>query len=52
MGDIFPLLINTEKLNKLTENYIVDNTKLKIAIGKVLPVPAVNGIEATIRSYT
>lgn len=51
IGDIIPLLINTEKLTKLTESYVVNNQKIKNAIGKVLPVSAIEGLERTLKSF-
>jgi len=51
LGDVFHLPLTTERLNKLTENYIVDNTKIKQALGKELPVGARDGILKTIRSF-
>ncbi len=51
LGDMFHLPLTTERLNKLTENYIVDNTKIKQALGKELPVRARDGILRTIRSF-
>ncbi len=50
-GDLFKLPLNSERLSKLTENYIVDNTKLKTALGKALPVGASDGILRTIESF-
>lgn len=52
IGDRFRLPLNTERLKKLTENYMVDNTKIKQAIGiKKLPVSAREGLIATLRSF-
>ena len=51
LGDILKLPLTTERLNKLTENYIVDNTKIRHAIGKELPVHAKDGIIKTIKSF-
>ena len=34
LGDKFKIPLNTERLNKLTENYIVSNKKIKTALGK------------------
>jgi nucleoside-diphosphate-sugar epimerase len=51
LGDIFKLPLNTERLNKLTENYIVDNSKIKNALGKEFPVQAREGIIKTIKSF-
>jgi hypothetical protein len=51
LGNVFHLPLTTERLNKLTESYIVDNTKIKQALGKELPVGARDGILKTIRSF-
>ena len=51
LGDILPLAVNSERVQKLTENYCVSNKKIKNAIGKELPLTAKEGIEVTIRSF-
>jgi nucleoside-diphosphate-sugar epimerase len=51
LGDKLKLPLTTERLNKLTENYIVDNTKIKNALGKEFPVRASDGIIKTITSF-
>lgn len=51
IGDKLKLPLTSERLNKLTENYIVDNSKLKQALGTELPVNARDGIIQTIRSF-
>ncbi len=51
LGDIFKLPLTSERLNKLTENYIVDNTKIKQALRKDFPVNAHDGIITTIKSF-
>ena len=51
LGDLLKLPLTTERLNKLTENYIVDNTKIRHAMGKELPVHAKDGIIKTIKSF-
>jgi nucleoside-diphosphate-sugar epimerase len=51
IGDIFKLPLNTERLNKLTETYIVSNTKIKNAINKPLPVSSRNGLINTLHSF-
>ena len=38
IGDIFKLPLNSERLKKLTESYVVSNEKIKKAISKSLPV--------------
>ncbi len=51
IGDVFPFPINSERLQKLTENYVVSNQKVKKAMGKELPLSTINGIQKTIRSF-
>lgn len=52
IGDIFHLPLNTERLDKLTENFVVSNTKIKAALGiEKLPVSAKEGLTKTIKSF-
>lgn len=52
LGDILHLPLNTFRLDKLTENYVVSNSKLKKALGIVqMPVRACDGLIKTIRSF-
>jgi nucleoside-diphosphate-sugar epimerase len=52
IGDKLSLPINSERLKKLTENYVVDNNKIKTAIGvNSLPVSSKDGLLATITSF-
>lgn len=51
-GTVLHLPLNKERLRKLTENYVVDNGKIKRALGiKELPVSSAEGIRRTIRSF-
>ncbi len=51
-GDILHLPLNSERLKKLTETYVVSNAKLKEALGiETLPVQALQGLERTLRSF-
>lgn len=51
LGDKLRLPLNKERLAKLTENYVVSNSKLKDALGiEKMPVSALDGIEKTIKS--
>ncbi len=51
-GDILPLPLNSERLKKLTESYVVSNKKIKQALGiEKLPVTATEGLEKTILSF-
>lgn len=51
LGDFFYLPLNTERLKKLTENYIVSNEKLKMALCKPLPVNSEDGLRKTFHSF-
>lgn len=52
IGDKIKLPLNTERLNKLTENYLVSNQKIKDALGvSDLPVSSVDGLITTIKSF-
>ena len=52
MGDWLKLPLNTERLRKLTENYVVSNDKIKSALGiEKLPLPAEEGLVKTIKSF-
>ena len=50
-GDLFRLPLNSERLQKLTENYVVSNKKMKEALGiKSLPVSVEDGFKHTLSS--
>jgi len=52
IGTTLKLPLNTERLNKLTENYVVSNAKIKAALGvDKFPVSVREGIERTITSF-
>jgi nucleoside-diphosphate-sugar epimerase len=51
LGDILRLPLTTERLQKLTESYVVSNQKIKSAIGKDLPVSAKDGLMKTFKSF-
>lgn len=51
-GDILHLPLNSFRLVKLTENYVVSNAKIKKALGiKAMPVDACDGLTKTIQSF-
>jgi nucleoside-diphosphate-sugar epimerase len=52
VGDFLKLPLNTERLQKLTDSYVVSNAKIKIAIGKQLPVSSKDGLIKTFQSFT
>ena len=52
LGTLLHLPLNTERLRKLTENYVVSNAKIKAALGiDKMPVTAKEGLMKTIRSF-
>lgn len=52
IGDVLPLPLNSERLKKLTESYVVSNEKIKQTLGiDKLPLSAKEGLEKTIRSF-
>jgi nucleoside-diphosphate-sugar epimerase len=51
LGDHLHLPLNRERLQKLTENYVVSNAKIVTAIGKELPIKAHEGLLRTFESF-
>ena len=52
IGGLLHLPLNPERLQKLTENYVSSNAKIKAALGiESLPVRAKDGLIKTIRSF-
>lgn len=52
VGSLLHLPLNTERLHKLTENYVVSSAKIKQALGiKQMPVNSKVGLEKTINSF-
>lgn len=51
LGDYLHLPINSERLQKLTEDYVVSNAKIVAAIGKSLPVSSKEGLLKTFQSF-
>ena len=51
LGDILHLPINTERLQKLTENYVVSNNKIIKEIGRSLPISSKEGLQKTFQSF-
>lgn len=53
IGDLLSLPLNSERLKKLTESYVVSNEKIKGAL-KIdhLPLSTKQGIERTVRSFS
>ncbi|MCZ2478022.1 NAD-dependent epimerase/dehydratase family protein [Aquirufa antheringensis] len=51
VGDFLKLPLDSERLQKLTESYVVSNTKIKEALGKSLPVSSKEGLMRTFKSF-
>ena len=52
IGDAIKLPLNSERLKKLTESYVVSNQKIKNALNiDQLPLTAEKGLEKTIKSF-
>ena len=52
IGDAIRLPLNSERLKKLTESYVVSNQKIKTALGiEKLPLTSEQGLEKTIVSF-
>lgn len=51
LGDFLHLPLNSERLQKLTENYVVSNQKIVAAIGKPLPIKSKDGLLKTFDSF-
>jgi nucleoside-diphosphate-sugar epimerase len=49
--DIFNIFLTNDRLQKLTENYLVSNHKIKTAIKKNLPFSTKQGLTQTIKSF-
>ena len=51
-GDLLRLPLNSERLKKLTESYVVSNKKIKTALGiEKMPIPATDGMTHTLKSF-
>ncbi len=51
-GDFFHLPLNSERLKKITESYVVSNQKLKTALEiEKMPVSAEEGMRKTVASF-
>jgi nucleoside-diphosphate-sugar epimerase len=51
IGDFLHLPLNSERLQKLTESYVVSNAKIVGAIGKPLPVGSKEGLLKTMEGF-
>lgn len=51
LGDLLPLPINSERIEKMTENFIVSNAKIKENLKINLPLTAKEGLKKTIQTF-
>lgn len=51
LGDILKLPLNSERLKKLTESYVVNNSKIGQALNQDLPVKVSEGLMQTAKSF-
>lgn len=51
VGDFLKLPFNSERLQKLTESYVVSNAKIKAVIAKPFPVSTKEGLLKTFQSF-
>jgi hypothetical protein len=51
IGNLLNLPLNEERLQKLTESYVVSNKKILSALGKPLPISSKEGLMKTFRSF-
>jgi nucleoside-diphosphate-sugar epimerase len=51
IGNVLKLPLNEERLQKLTDSYVVSNQKIKSAIGKPLPLSSKEGLLKTFKSF-
>ena len=51
LGNVLHLPLNIERLQKLTDSYIISNNKIINAIGKPLPVSTKDGLLKTFKSF-
>ena len=52
VGDFLKLPLNSERLQKLTESYLVSNAKIKAALDKPLPISSKEGLLKTFQSFS
>jgi nucleoside-diphosphate-sugar epimerase len=52
LGDFLKLPLNSERLQKLSESFVVSNAKIKDVLGKQLPVSSEDGLMRTFQSFS
>jgi len=50
-GDYLHLPLNSDRLQKLTEDYVVSNKKIVRTLGKSLPIKSKEGLLKTFQSF-
>lgn len=51
LGDVLPFPINSDRLQKLTKNYVVSNDKIKKSLGIEVPFSSRDGLLKTFQSF-
>jgi len=51
IGDVFKLPLNSERLQKLTQSYVVSNEKVKSALAVSFPISTIEGLTITAKSF-
>ncbi|MDQ8004313.1 MAG: NAD-dependent epimerase/dehydratase family protein [Pedobacter sp.] len=51
IGDVLRLPLSSERLQKLTESYVVSNHKIKTALGVHFPISTIEGLAITAKSF-
>lgn len=51
IGDFFSLPFNSEKLDKLTQNFVIDNSRITKSIEKKMPLTSIEGLKETFNSF-
>ena len=51
LGDVGRLPFNSERLQKLTESYVVDNSKILNALQVELPITSEDGLLSTVKHF-
>lgn len=51
LGDFFPLYLNSERLQKLTESYLVSNDKIRKSLSQEFPISSQEGLMKTFEHF-
>jgi nucleoside-diphosphate-sugar epimerase len=52
LGEYLKLPLDVDRFQKLTQNYVVSNVKIKSVLGKTLPVSSKDGLMRTFQSFS